>query len=460
MLEKTDGVGNRDSRDGRKRGAHRMDEMDEQVERNEQQTGIWKQIADGFSHRTLRNAWTFMRWIFFSCLIGVVVGVVGVGFHHAVAVVTEWRGEYPYILFGLPVIGLFIVWMYRACDMARDGGTNLVLISVRDNAPIRLRTAPLIIIATVLTHLFGGSSGREGAALQLGSSISASVGRLMRLDDKDERVFKMCGMAAGFSALFGTPLAAAVFAMEVVSVGVMYYAAMFPCLLASLVALMTARALGGVPEAFLVYGIPQLTPLALGQVIVLGLLCALVAVLFCKVLGIIQRLYARYLPHSYVRVFVGGCIVVVLTLLLGTRDYNGAGMPVIWRAFTGYAHPAAFLIKMVLTALTLGAGFKGGEIVPAFFVGSTFGCYYGGFLGLSGSFAAGVGMVAVFCGVTNCPLTSILLAYELFGGDGLLLFALGCAVSYMFSGYSGLYSAQKIMYSKLRPEFIARQSGE
>ena len=211
-----------------------MDEMDEQVEWNEQQTGIWKQIADGFSHRTLRNAWTFMRWIFFSCLIGVVVGVVGVGFHHAVAVVTEWRGEYPYILFGLPVIGLFIVWMYRVCDMARDGGTNLVLISVRDNAPIRLRTAPLIIIATVLTHLFGGSSGREGAALQLGSSISASVGRLMRLDDKDERVFKMCGMAAGFSALFGTPLAAAVFAMEVVSVGVMYYAAMFPCLLASL----------------------------------------------------------------------------------------------------------------------------------------------------------------------------------------------------------------------------------
>ena len=176
--------------------------------------------------------------------------------------------------------------------------------------------------------------------------------------------------------------------------------------------------------------------------------------------GIVQRLYARYLPHPYVRVFVGGCIVVALTLLLGTRDYNGAGMQVIWRAFTGNAHPAAFLIKMVLTALTLGAGFKGGEIVPAFFVGSTFGCYYGGFLGLSGSFAAGVGMVAVFCGVTNCPLTSILLAYELFGGDGLLLFALGCAVSYMFSGYSGLYSAQKIMYSKLRPEFIARQSGE
>lgn len=435
-------------------------EEKEHADHREPQTEKLRGMADDVSHSTVKNAGTFIRWIFFSCIIGVIVGAVGVGFHHAITTVTEWRGQYPYLLFGLPLAGLVIVWLYRVCDMARDGGTNLVLISVRDNAPIRLRTAPLIIVATVLTHLFGGSSGREGAALQLGSSISASVGRLMRLDDKDERVLKMCGMAAGFSALFGTPLAAAVFAMEVVSVGVMYYAAMFPCLLASIVALMTARALGGVPEAFLVYGIPQLTPLALGQVIVLGLLCALVAVLFCKVFGIIQRLYTRYLPHPYVRVAVGGCIVVVLTLLLGTRDYNGAGMDVIWRAFTGNAAPEAFLVKMILTALTLGAGFKGGEIVPAFFVGATFGCYYGSFLGLSGSFAAGVGMVAVFCGVTNCPLTSILLAYELFGGNGLLLFALGCAVSYMFSGYSGLYSAQKIMYSKLRPEFIARQSGE
>ena len=408
----------------------------------------------------MQGAGVFVRWIFFSVIIGVLVGAVGVGFHHAIAQVTEWRKTYPFLLFGLPLAGLFIVWLYRVCDMARDGGTNLVLISVRDNAPIRLRTAPLIIVATVLTHLFGGSSGREGAALQMGSSISAYVGRFMCLDDKDERVIKMCGMAAGFSALFGTPLAAAVFAMEVVSVGVMYYAAMFPCLLASLVALMTARALGGVPEAFLVFGIPQLTPLALVQVVALGVLCALVAVLFCKVFGILHRFYARYLPNPYVRVLVGGCLVVVFTLLLGNRDYNGAGMEQIWRAFTGYAHPAAFLIKMVLTALTLGAGFKGGEIVPAFFVGATFGCYYGRFLGLSGSFGAGVGMVAVFCGVTNCPLTSILLSYELFGGDGLLLFALGCAVSYMLSGYSGLYSAQKIMYSKLRPEFIARQSGE
>ena len=198
---------------------------------------------------------------------------------------------------------------------------------------------------------------------------------------------------------------------------------------------------------------------AVARVIVLGLLCALVAILFCRVFGIIHRFYARYLPNPYLRAFAGGCIVIVLTLLLGTPDYNGAGMQVIAHAFAGEARPEAFFVKMVLTALTLGAGFKGGEIVPAFFVGATFGCFYGPYLGLSGSFAAGVGLTAVFCGVTNCPLTSILLAFGLLGGEGLSLIGLGCAVSYMLSGYSGLYSAQRIVYSKLRAEYVARQSG-
>lgn len=404
----------------------------------------------------VQNGWTFIRWIFFACVIGIIVGSIGAGFHHAIAWVTSFRIAHPWTLFGLPFAGMLIVWLYQISDMSRDQGTNLVIISVRENAPIRLRTAPLIIATTILTHLFGGSSGREGAALQLGSSISASVGRLIRLDDKDERIIKMCGMAAGFAALFGTPLTSAVFAMEVVSVGVMYYAAIVPCLLSALVAMMTATALGGHAEVFSITAVPETTPFVLGQVIVLGVLCALVALVFCQIFGMVHHLYARYLPNLYLRAAVGGCIVIVLSLLLGTQDYNGAGMEVITRAFAGDAHPAAFLIKIVLTAITLGAGFKGGEIVPALFAGATFGCFYGSFLGLPASFAAGIGMAAVFCGVTNCPLTSILLAYELFGGAGLPLIALACAVSYMLSGYSGLYHAQKILYSKMRPEYIAR----
>ena len=417
----------------------------------------WGKLNDSEGNEApipVKNGWIFVRWIFFACIIGTLIGCVGAIFYHAITWAGAFRVAHPKILFGLPIAGLCIVWLYQISDMERDQGTNLVIISVRENAPIRLRTAPLIIVTTIITHLFGGSSGREGAALQLGSSISASVGRLMRLDDKDERIIKMCGMAAGFAALFGTPLAASVFAMEVVSVGVMYYAAIFPCLLSALVAVITAKSLGGHAEAFSMTGVPEMTLLVLVQVVVLGVLCALVALIFCKIFGTVHRFYARYLKNLYLRAAVGGCIVVGLSLLLGTSDYNGAGIGVIEHAFAGNAHPAAFLIKIVLTAITLGAGFKGGEIVPALFAGATFGCFYGDFLGLSGSFSAGIGMIAVFCGVTNCPLTSILLAYELFGGAGLCLIALACAVSYMLSGYSGLYRAQKIVYSKMRAEYI------
>ncbi len=403
----------------------------------------------------IQNSCTFIRWVIFACVVGFSIGVIGAGFHHAVSWVNGFRKAQPWIRFGLPIAGLAIVWLYRVCDMERDGGTNLVIVSVRDNAPIRLRMAPLIIVTTTITHLFGGSSGREGAALQMGSAISAWVGRIIQLDVKDERIIKMCGMAAGFTALFGTPLAAAVFAMEVVSVGVMYYAAIFPCLLSALVALLTAGALGSGPEVFCITSVPKISFVVLLQVIGLGILCAFVAMLFCWIFANIHHLYIRYLPGPYLRIVAGGCIVVVLSLLLGTEDYNGAGMEVITRAFAGDAHPAAFVLKIVLTAITLGAGFKGGEIVPAFFAGATFGCFYGSFLGLPASFSAGIGMAAVFCGVTNCPLTSILLAYELFGGAGLPLIALACAVSYMLSGYSGLYSAQKILYSKMRAEYIA-----
>jgi H+/Cl- antiporter ClcA len=400
---------------------------------------------------------TFCKWLVFSAVIGVVVGVIGALFHHAIEWGTELRGEHGWLLYLLPVAGLVIVASYRITGMADDKGTEFILSSVRDNKPLRIRTAPLIFLGTVLTHLTGGSAGREGAALQLGGTISSTLGRLVKLDEKDERVITMCGMAAGFSALFGTPLAAAVFAMEVVSVGVMYYAAAVPCVLAALVAQMVAGVLQVTPTAFSLAAVPDLTPLSLVQIVALGAGCACVAVLFCWVMHKTPAVYGRITRNPYLRVALGGVVVVVLSLLVG-RDYNGAGMNIIEKALNGDAKPYAFLLKILLTAITLGAGFKGGEIVPAFFAGATFGCVVGAILGLPAGFAAAVGMVAVFCGVTNCPMTSILLAYELFGGVGLPLFALGCVVAYMLSGYSGLYHAQKIVYSKLRAEYVDRQT--
>ena len=400
---------------------------------------------------------TLLKWLVFSLAVGITVGLAGALFHMAIDRATGLREAHGWILFFLPLAGLLIVWAYHVTGMSDDKGTEYIIGAVREGRILRIRTAPLIFLSTVLTHLTGGSAGREGAALQLGGSMSNFIGRLLHLDKNDDRIITMCGMAAGFSALFGTPLAAAIMSMEVVSVGVMYYSAIVHCVLSALIAQEVALCLGVAPTAFTVTGVPELEPLVLVQLLGLGVLCALVAILFCGVMHLAPKLYDKITQNPYLRVVIGGGAVVLLSLLLGS-DYNGAGVGVIQNALQGTARPEAFVLKVILTALTLAAGFKGGEIVPAFFCGATFGCFYGALLGLPASFAAAVGLVSVFCGVTNCPLTAILLAYELYGGQGLPLYALTIAVSYMLSGYSGLYHAQKIVYSKLRPEFINRET--
>ena len=421
----------------------------------------------------LEQPGTFVKWLVFAAVSGAVCGGVAAAFYHAFDAVTGLRHANPWLIFLLPLGGAAIVLLYRLCGMEKDRGTNFVLVAVRENKPLRLRTAPLVFTATILTHLLGGSSGREGAILQIGGSISSKIGRWMGLDDKDRRVITMCGMSAAFSALFGTPLTAAMFAMEVTSVGVLYYAAIVPCVLASIVGLWVAQAFHVPPTQFSLAGVPNLSPLTLAQVIGLGVLFALLSIFFCRLMHAAPHLYDRYLPNHLVRAAVGGALVIGLTFLVwlwnpGTYDYNGAGEAVLSAAIGGEARPEAFLLKMLFTTITLGAGFKGGEIVPVFFTGATFGCTAAPLLGLHPSFGAGLGMVSVFCGVTNCPLTALLLSLELFAGDSygmftgqsLGLFAVCIAVSYMLSGYYGLYSEQKILYSKLRPEFINKKANE
>lgn len=402
---------------------------------------------------------TFVKWVLYACFIGVTVGLVGVAFHLGIHWGTELRVVHPEVIWLLPVAGVAIVLIYRICGMEKDGGTNLVLVAVREAEPLKLRTAPLIFLSTILTHLAGGSAGREGAALQLGGSLAAYTGRKIGLDKKDGRVMVMCGMAAAFSALFGTPLTAAVFAMEVVSVGVMYYAAMVPCLVSSMVGLLVARAFGlHLVAGYTVSQWAELSPANMLRSAGLGVLCALVSILFCKVMHAAPRLYAKYIPNTMLRAAVGGGLVLALTLLIGEQTYNGAGDGVIRRLLAGETIPAAFLMKILFTALTLGAGFKGGEIVPVLFTGCAFGTLAGPLLGLPHSFSGALGMAAVFCGATNCPLSSILLSFELFGGEGLPLYALCVGVSYMLSGYYGLYKEQKIVYSKFKAEWIDKKA--
>ena len=394
-----------------------------------------------------------LKWMAVGALVGGVGGFVGAAFHLGVSYATAVRQAHPWILYLLPVGGVVIAGLYKLCRL-EGKGTNAVIESVHFGKSVSTLLVPLIFVATVITHLLGGSAGREGAALQIGGGIGYRTGTLLRLGEKDLPLATLCGMSGVFAALFGTPLTATVFALEVISVGVLYYAGLLPCITASLTGYYIATVMGVEPTRFTV-AMPALSWPALGLVTALAVGCALVSILFCRGLHITERLAERWLKNSFLRAAVGGLIIVLATLALGTTDYNGAGMDVIQRAVEqGQADGWAWFLKLAFTAVTIGCGFKGGEVVPSFFVGATFGCAAGELLGLPPSFAAAVGLVAVFCGAVNCPIASVILSVELFGAGGMAYFAAACAVSYLLSGYCGLYSSQTILYSKLRAEFI------
>ena len=396
---------------------------------------------------------TLLKWVILGLVIGAFCGVIGSAFHIGVHHATELRAEHPWLLWCLPLAGLGIVGFYKLTKVEGQG-TNNVIDEVHLGKGLPFFLLPAIFIGTVLTHLCGGSAGREGAALQMGGTIGYHTGRLLRMDDRDLRVATLAGMAAFFSALFGTPLAATVFALMVISIGIMYDAAFIPSLIAALTAYGVSLSMGVEPTRFTV-AVPELDGWMLARVAVLSALCALVSTIFCNVVHIVEHQLAHRIKNAWVRAVVGGLAIVTMTYLCGTTDYNGAGMEVVTAAVEqGIANPAAFVLKMLFTAVTLAAGFKGGEVVPSFFIGATFGCVVGPLLGIPAGFAAALGLVAVFCGATNCPLASIILAVELFGDGGMLYFALSCGLSYMLSGYNGLYSSQTILYSKLKTRYI------
>jgi H+/Cl- antiporter ClcA len=395
-----------------------------------------------------------VKWVIFAILAGLVVGLCGTAFYYGMTLVTVLRAQNPWLIFLLPVGGLIIVGLYHLFHDEKDTGTNLVISAIHSGDELPFRMAPLIFISTLITHLFGGSAGREGAALQMGGSIGNALGKLFRFDEKDKHVMIMCGMSAAFSALFGTPMAAAIFSMEMISVGIMYYIALVPCVISSLVAHGIATYFGITNELFLIEDIPTFGVVSSIKISVLAILCALVSILFCVVLHQTETLYKRFFKNPYIRAVVGGVLVVLLTLLVGNQNYNGTGINIIDQCINGTVRPEAFLLKILFTALTLGAGYKGGEIVPSFFTGAAFGCLFGNLLGFSPTLCTAVGMTSVFCGVTNCPITSLLISFELFGYDGMPYFLLSVAFSYMLSGYFGLYRSQKIVYSKYKTNYI------
>lgn len=403
--------------------------------------------------RTLR---VLCKWLLLAVFTGAVCGVIGTAFHLAVEWVTELRGAHLWLLWLLPVAGLAIVALYKGTK-CEGMGTNNVLRAVQSGESVSPWLVPAIFFGTVLTHLCGGSAGREGAALQMGGSIGFQAATLLRLNEHDRRTATACGMAAFFSALFGTPLSATLFAMMVVDVGVVFSVTFVPGFAAALIAYGISTACGIAPTRFAFAAAPELGIRTALQAAALGVLCAAAARLFCTVLHITEHAIPKRLPNPWVRAVIGGLVVVALSYLMGIGRYNGAGMGVITAAVEqGTALPWDFLCKILLTAITLASGFKGGEVVPSFYIGATFGCVAGPLLGLPAGFSAALGLVAVFCGATNTLIPSLLLAFELFGGAGLELIALGCGLCYMLSGRHGLYSSQTFLTEKLRSEYTTQ----
>lgn len=405
-------------------------------------------------HSVIGDIRYFIKWSILSVIIGGLIGSVGAIFAYLVNFATKFWMSNTYSIFILPFSGLFIMWFYHILHADKPRGTNLVLDSIAEGDDITINMAPLIFVSTVLTHIGGGSSGREGAALQLGGSLGNLFGKCLKLDRKDRNIAIMCGMSACFAAVFGTPLAAAIFAMEVISIGIMHYSALIPGLFSAYIAAAIAKQFGVTGESFILTNIPDWNFKAALLIILLGIFCAFISSFFCILLHKSDEVYKKYFKNPYIRILAASLIFIALTLLLGSDDYRGGGFQLVEKCMEGEVRYEAFLLKMFFTALLLGAGFKGGEIVPTFTVGATFGCMFGIFLGLSPQLCTACGMAACFAGVTNCPISSIFIAIELFGIAGLPYYALAIAVSFCLSGYNGLYSAQRFTYSKSKPEYI------
>ncbi len=400
----------------------------------------------------------FLKWLMLSIITALVCGGAGCLFHMLIELATDFRSEHNFIIWFLPVGGVVIVFLYHIFKLEKIGGTNYVINSIRKDGKVPFTMAPGILTGTVLTHLLGGSAGREGAALQLGGSLGSSLGRIFKLDDKDMHVIVLCGMSAVFTALFGTPLTAVVFVMEVISVGVIYDSAIMPCVFSSVFTYYITLILNIHPVNYILNNIPAISPVSLIQSIALGVIFAVASIFLCVSFSKGEALLEKVIKNDYIRAAAGGLAIALLTLLFGT-DYNGSGMGIVDNAIlNGTARPEAFLLKLLFTVITLGCGFKGGEIVPTFFVGATLGCTIAPLIGMDPGFGAALGLVGVFCGATNAPIASMMLSIELFGVEGLPYFIIICSASYMLSGYFSLYKSQIIVYDKLKAVFINRNT--
>ena len=385
---------------------------------------------------------SLLQGLLLGALVGVICGAASALFLWLLERATTFRVSHEQLVFALPVAGLVIGFVYERFGQAIKSGSNLIIDAIHDDGPeLPLRMAPMVLLGTVLTHLFGGSAGREGTAVQMGASLTDFLAQRLRVTPRVRRQLLAAGAAGGFGSVFGTPLAGAVFGLEFVVLGRVEYAALVPALAASVVGDFTTRALGIRHTVYPLAPQLPLTPLVLGKWLLFALGIALATVVFIELTHFLKARGERLrLP---LRMALGGAVVVLLWRVVGTSDYLGLGVPGILRAFSDPALPsAAFALKLLFTAVTLGAGFLGGEVTPLFFVGAALGNLLARVLGIPLELGAGVGLAAVFAAASNTPLALSIMAVELLGSSVLPHVAIVSVVAYALSGNRSIYTAQ------------------
>ena len=390
-----------------------------------------------------------IKWLLISLFIGGAVGSASAFFLEALHWATDWREAHKWIIWLLPIGGTAVGLLYHYFGKDVEGGNNQLIEEMQQPRKIvSLLMTPFVFFGTIVTHFFGGSAGREGTAVQMGGSIADQLSYILKPDAETRKVIIAAGVSAGFASVFGTPLAGAVFGLEMAIINKVNYKAIVPCFLSALLANYVTTAWGVPHTQYAISSITEVNVETMSYMLLASVCFGLAGLMFSGLTKYLGSLYARFIAFEPLRPFVGGLIIALLVFVVGHTRYIGLGVPTIVDAFTVELPSYDFMAKIIFTAITLGAGYKGGEVTPLFFVGATLGNALSGVIPLPMDLLAGCGFVAVFAAAANTPLACLLMGIELFGSGSASFIGLACVVAFLFSSHTGIYKSQLVGYSK------------